>query len=134
MFRLHLKTRYVETDQGGIVHNSAYIVYLENARIDFLQSIGLDINALEKQGIQCPVVSQSVKYLKPLFSLQEIVIQVWIESFAKVRFILGYEITRDQDTVLTGQSEHCFLNSEFKPLALSKTTLEKFRAYREGGS
>ena len=92
MFRLQLKTRYVETDQGGIVHNSAYIIYLENARIDFLQSMGLDMNEIEKQGMQCPVVSQSVKYLKPLNSLQEVTIHVWIESFGKVRFDLGYQI------------------------------------------
>jgi acyl-CoA thioester hydrolase len=128
MFKLHLKTRYVETDQGGIVHNSAYIVYLENARIDFLQSIGLDINELEKGGVQCPVVSQSVKYLKPLFSLQEIEVHVWIESYSKVRFVLGYEILRGKDKILIGQSEHCFLDQNFKPRSLSEEMAKIFKA------
>ena len=128
MFKLHLKTRYVETDQGGIIHNSSYIVYLENARVDFLQSMGVNMNEIEKQGMQCPVVSQSVNYLKPLRSLQEIIVHVWIESASKVRFILGYKITCDEDIILTGQTEHCFLNSEFKPMPIPKNILEKFQA------
>jgi len=126
MFTLRLKTRYVETDQGGIVHNSAYIIYLENARIDFLQSIGLDINELERKGVQCPVVSQSVKYLKPLYSLQEIAVQVQVASFSKVRFFLSYEITRGKDKILTGQTEHCFLDRYFKPQALSSEAIQAF--------
>ncbi|WP_148258919.1 acyl-CoA thioesterase [Simkania negevensis] len=68
--------------------------------------------------MQCPVVSQSVKYLKPLFSLQEIEVHVWIESYSKVRFVLGYEILRGKDKILIGQSEHCFLDQNFKPLRI----------------
>ena len=126
MFTLTLKTRYAESDQGGIIHNSAYIVYLENARVDFLQKIGLDINELEKKGMRCAVVSQSVKYLRPLFSLQEIQVHVCLSSFSKARFFLSYEITCGEEKILRGQSEHCFLNSLLKPIPLPKEALRGF--------
>ena len=32
-----IKVRYAETDQMGVVHHSVYAVYLEAARVDFLE-------------------------------------------------------------------------------------------------
>lgn len=126
MYTLKLKTRYSETDQGGIVHNSAYILYLENARIEFMQQMGVDINALENKGFLVPVVSQSVKYLRPLKSLEEISVTVKIEHLTNVRFVFSYEITHKNEKVLEGQSEHCVLNKHFKPVRLPKNIKEVF--------
>lgn len=126
MYTLKLKTRYSETDQGGIVHNSAYILYLENARIEFMQQMGVDINALEKEGFLVPVVSQSVNYLRPLNSLEEISVTVKIARLTHVRFVFSYEITHENEKVLEGQSEHCLLNKHFKPVRLPNNIKEVF--------
>jgi len=42
--------RYAETDQMGLIHHSAYVVYLEQARIEYLESIGLAYHELEQYG------------------------------------------------------------------------------------
>ena len=36
-----IKARYYETDQMGIIHHSNYIRWFEEARVDFLEQIGM---------------------------------------------------------------------------------------------
>jgi acyl-CoA thioester hydrolase len=39
-FAHRLRTRFAETDAMGVVHHAAYLPYLEEARVEFLRSIG----------------------------------------------------------------------------------------------
>ncbi len=111
-------TRYSETAQDGIIHHSSYVIYLEVARIEFFKGIGCDINALEKRKIFCPVVDLSLKFIKPLYSLEKIEVAIEIESSSKVRFSLKYQILRDNECVASATSSHCFVNEHFKPIAI----------------
>jgi acyl-CoA thioester hydrolase len=127
MFKLGMRTRYSETGQDGIIHHSSYVIYLEEARVEFFKSIGCNINELEKQKIFCPVVDLAVKYLKPLYSLEEIEVQVSLQSFSKVRFILEYQILREGSCVATGTTSHCFTNGAFKPIPIPPELLKGLR-------
>jgi acyl-CoA thioester hydrolase len=130
-FKHVLQTRYSETGQDGIIHHSAFVVYLEVARIDFLKTLGCDINELEKNKIFCPVIDLSLKYLKPLHSLEDITIAVSVQNFTKVRFTLSYEILREEVCVANGMVSHCFLNEKFKPIAIPQKLLNQFRAIKQ---
>lgn len=85
-----------------------------------MRSLGCDINALEEQKIFCPVVEMFLKYLKPLHSCEEIVVQVSVKEFSKVRFSLNYQVLREGICVARGETSHCFVNGAFKPLAIPK--------------
>ena len=50
------KVNYYETDKMGIVHHSNYIRWMEEARIDFLDQVGLGYRKLEDNGIISPVI------------------------------------------------------------------------------
>ena len=41
--------KYYETDQMGIIHHSNYIRWFEEARIDFMNQIGLTYKTMEKE-------------------------------------------------------------------------------------
>lgn len=132
VFKVGMRTRYSETGQDGIIHHSSYVIYLEEARVEFFKSIGCDINAFEKQKIFCPVVDLVVKYHKPLLSLEEIVVQVSVQSFSKVRFVLEYQILREESCVATGTTSHCFTNELFKPIPIPLELLQAFEKNRKG--
>jgi acyl-CoA thioester hydrolase len=125
-FEHTIQTRYSETAQDGIIHHPSYLVYLEVARIEFFKSMGLVINEMEKKGIFCPVVDLSLKYLKPLYSLEGISVEVSVASFSKVRFVLNYRILRKGVCVTTGTTSHCFANASLKPIRIPKEILEHF--------
>ena len=94
--------------------------------MEFFRSIGCDINEIEKKGMFCPVIDLSLKYLKPLHSLEDIVVAISVGDFSKVRFCLNYQILRDEICVATAVVAHCFLNESFKPIPIPQAVLEQF--------
>ncbi|MEI8328379.1 MAG: thioesterase family protein [Chlamydiia bacterium] len=133
VFSYRLTTRYVETAQDGIIHHSSYIVYYEAARIAYLSSLGFDINAIEQASILCPVVSLEAHYVKPLRSLEDIVVEVGVDSFSKVRFRIAHQIYRGVEKVAYAISSHCFINNDFKPIPIPEQLITSFKADQQGG-
>ncbi|UCH25039.1 MAG: acyl-CoA thioesterase [Trueperaceae bacterium] len=62
MATVKLRVRYAETDQMGIAHHSAYVVWLEAARIEWLRNNGLNYRLLEADGILLPVHRLTIEY------------------------------------------------------------------------
>ena len=56
------KTQYYETDTMKIVHHSNYVRWMEEARCDFLEQIGLGYDVMERSGILSPVLSVYCEY------------------------------------------------------------------------
>ena len=56
------KVQYYETDRMGIVHHSNYIRWMEEARTDVLEQIGLPYDKIERAGILIPVLGVSCDY------------------------------------------------------------------------
>ena len=50
---------YYETDQIGFIHHSNYIRYMEEARLDLLNQLGVDYFKLEARGFISPVTKIS---------------------------------------------------------------------------
>lgn len=123
-FKIPIRTRYSETGQDGIIHHSSYVIYFEVARIEFLKTLGCDINEFEKRKILCPVIDLSIKYLSPLRSIEDIFVHVSVESHTKVRFCLSYQIFRGDTLIATANISNCFLNDSFKPIPIPKEVLE----------
>lgn len=125
-FEYLMRTRYVETAQDAIIHHSSYIVYYETARIEYLKSKGFDINEMEKKSVLCPVVTIDAHYLKPLRSLENIVVRVRVHSASRVRFHILHEIYRGEEKMAYAITSHCFINEAFKPIPIPKALLEEF--------
>jgi acyl-CoA thioester hydrolase len=126
-----LSTRYSDTAQDGIIHHSSYVLYLEEARIAFLKSLGFDINDYEKNHIISPVVDLYIKYLKPLHSSEEISIHIEVLNTTKVRFALGYTLFSKGQIVCKAQTNHCFTNTSFKPIGIEKALFEKLLNFKD---
>ncbi|MBQ7335555.1 MAG: acyl-CoA thioesterase, partial [Clostridia bacterium] len=99
------KVNYYETDKMGITHHSNYIRWMEEARVDYLEQIGMGYAKLEKDGIVSPVIGVECQYKRPTTFGDEIRIHVEIAEFKRIELIIAYTITNHQtgDLVLTGQ-------------------------------
>jgi acyl-CoA thioester hydrolase len=54
------------TDYGGIVWHGNYLTWMEQARVDYFRSIGVDFAELVSLGCDLPVVELSIRYHRPL--------------------------------------------------------------------
>lgn len=116
------KVQYYETDKMGITHHSNYIRWMEEARIDFLSQIGISYAKLESEGIISPVLAVDCRYKRSTTFSDTISIDVKVKEFKGVRLVLEYTMKNaaDDSLVLTGTTEHCFLNMESRPVNMKK--------------
>ena len=116
------KIIYYETDKMGIIHHSNYIRFFEEARCALLEKAELPYNLMEEKGIMSPVLGVSCKYKQHVTFGDIIEIHTYIKEFSGVKFTVGYEIYNKKNNVLcvSGESNHCFTDSNLKPLNLKK--------------
>ena len=122
MYKFERKINYYETDKMGVVHHSNYIRFFEEARCSLLKDCGLPYDVLESKGIMSPVLGISCKYKNHVTFGDVIEIIACFKEFTGVRFTVEYEIYNKKtgNLCVTGESNHCFTDSNLKPLNLKK--------------
>lgn len=114
------KVQYYETDKMGIAHHSNYIRWMEEARIDFLNSAGWNYASLEEHGVISPVVSVNCSYKNPVRFDDLVFIETRVEEYRGVRLKIAYTMRNAEGkTVAEAHSEHCFVNAEGRPIRVS---------------
>lgn len=96
-----LKVRYAETDQMGVVHHGNYAQYLEIARIDWLEKIGISYKSMEKNGIMLPVYEMNFKFKKSAFFDDQLKIFTSLRQRPDVKIIFDYKIYNQNGELLT---------------------------------
>lgn len=116
------KVQYYETDRMGVVHHSNYIRYLEEARVEWLEALDMPFDLLEKNKITIPVLGVNCTYKHHVTFGDTILIKTYAKEYTGVRMTIGYEITdkKNGNIVLTGETKHCFTDSNLKPINLKK--------------
>ncbi len=116
------KVNYYETDKMGVVHHSNYIRYMEEARCEWLESIGMPFSVLEENNITIPVLGVNCNYKYHATFGDIILIETFIKEYSGVRMTVEYEM-KDKNTgkiFLTGETKHCFTNKDLRPINLKK--------------
>ena len=111
MFTYLRKAQYHETDQMGFIHHSNYVKWMEEARIAFMDEIGMSYRSLEEGGIVSPVTGISVEYKRPTHFDDELEITVSVAKYSGVKLEIAYQIyNRTMDELAAeAVSHHCFM-------------------------
>ena len=125
------KVQYYETDKMGVVHHSNYIRWFEEARVDFLEQIGLNYDVLEEKGYISPVISVSCEYKTMCRFGETVCVVVKLKSFSGVRFSFSYEVrdVKTNELRVVGESGHCFIDDTGKVFSLKKVNPEYFEIF-----
>ena len=115
--------KYYETDQMGIIHHSNYIRWMEEARMDLMEQIGLSYKGMERMEIISPVLSVSCEYKSMVHFDDTVVIETKISEYDGIRMKLNYRMTDKKTGELRtlATSEHCFLTQSGKPISLKRS-------------
>lgn len=125
--------QYYETDAMQIVHHSNYIRWMEEARLDFLNQIGLAYDQMEEDGVIIPVLSASCEYKMAVRYGETVKVFAEIEKFNGLKFSVTYRITSLDETVLhaVGSTSHCFLNRDMKPISVKRTAPKIYDYFKQ---
>src|SRR5579859_4048330 len=106
--------RYAETDAQGIVHHSSYVLWMEEARLNFARSVGIDYAETERAGRLMSIVEMQVHYHSAMRFGDKVRAHCWLDSFKSRAMTFAYHIQREGDGVvcMSGASRHVCLNRE----------------------
>ena len=111
--------KYYETDQMGIIHHSNYVKWMEEARMDLMDQMGLSYKQMEEMEIISPVLSIAVEYHSMVHFDDTVVIQTKLVKYNGIKMEVEYVMTDKETGELrtTARSSHCFLNRSGKPIS-----------------
>ena len=115
------KVQYYETDRMGITHHSNYVRWMEEARVYFLDAIGLPYDKLEADGIISPVTAVDCHYKATSTFADVIAIDISVSILKGAKLGFDYVMTnQDGQQVCQAHSEHSFLDKAGQFIALKK--------------
>jgi acyl-CoA thioester hydrolase len=110
-FSTPVRVRFADTDAQGIAHNSAYVVWFEVARVEYLREFAGGYQALRDQGIEALVLESLVRYRASAVFDDELVIHCRCLGLRGARFRYEYAITREDELIADGHTEHACVDA-----------------------
>jgi acyl-CoA thioester hydrolase len=128
---IKIRVRYGETDRMGYAYYGNYAEYFEVARVEALRSLGFSYKKLEDEGIMLPVLSYSVKFVKPAYYDDELTIKVSINELPAARIRFDYEVYNEKNELTTlADTTLVFINRQTnKPCAAPEDFMEVLRKF-----
>lgn len=123
----NVKVRYAETDQMGVVYHGNYAQYLEIARIDWLQSLGISYKSMEEKGVMLPVYELRLQFKKSAKFDDVLRIETTLLEKPAVRIKFLYKIFNQNEELLTeAETTLIFMNIEQnRPIKCPQYVLNK---------
>lgn len=116
------RTQYHETDPQGIIHHANYIKWMEEARMNLLDQLGMGYKQMEELEIISPVLSLSIEYRSAVKFDETVLIDTKLLFYDGLGMEIAYRIY-DKETgedKAVAKSKHGFLNKSGIPISLKR--------------
>ena len=95
-----IKVRYGETDMMGVVYHANYLLYFEDARIDFLDALDFSYaERIEGAGYMSPIHDIEIHYKAPLRYGEAGVVRTSIAKNLPMRTVYRQQVYRAEDVL-----------------------------------
>jgi acyl-CoA thioester hydrolase len=91
-FEYAVRVQPHHTDYAGITWHGSYIAWMEEARVDYLRSQGIEYADLVAMGCDMPVVDLSIRYRRAVKMGSLAIVKLRIQAIKGVRIVFDYEI------------------------------------------
>jgi acyl-CoA thioester hydrolase len=104
----------------GIVYHTNYVNWMEWGRTELIREAGMPYQDIEARGLLLPIVNLNVQFKTSAKYDDVITIHTCIEQATSLRVAFAYRIQRGDEVLITGTSEHVWLNGDYRPVRLEK--------------
>ena len=91
-FEYAIRAQPHHTDYSGVVWHGSYLVWMEEARVECLRSIGIEFADLVALGCDLPVVELSIRYHRPIKLGMAAVVKTRMVNVSGVKINWDYQI------------------------------------------
>ena len=89
------------SDHAGVMWHGNYFNWLEEGRINALSEVGVNYFDLTKRGFDLPLINSSIKYIKPLYLGDKIIIESIFNIGKSPKINVNSKFLNEQKEVLT---------------------------------
>ncbi len=134
-----ITVRYGETDMMGVVYHANYLLYFEDARIDFLNAVGYPYNeTIEQAGYMSPIYDLELHYHRPLRYGERGFVRTSVVKNLPMKTIYRQQVFREGDDPATdkplvdGLLTLCVVERDsFRPVSIKRTFPALYELYGE---
>jgi YbgC/YbaW family acyl-CoA thioester hydrolase len=98
--RTEEEVMFFDTDCGAVVHNIAYLRFIETARTRLAAKLGMDLRQMSETQLFPVVVRTEIDYRRSAQLGDKLVIEGEIERFERARFWCRFQVSRPADDTL----------------------------------
>lgn len=115
-------TKYHETDQQGIIHHSNYVKWMEDARMNLMEQLGLGYKQMETMELMSPILSMSIEFRSVVKFDDTVVIDTQLIAYDGYKMEIAYRIydKKTGEDRAIAKSKHCFVNKSGMPISLKR--------------
>jgi YbgC/YbaW family acyl-CoA thioester hydrolase len=95
-----VQVMFFDTDCAAVVHNLAYLRFIETNRTLLAEQLGMGLVAMARTQIYPVLVRTEIEYLKPGALGDLLVVHGWLDRLERARFWMAFEIRRPADGAL----------------------------------
>jgi YbgC/YbaW family acyl-CoA thioester hydrolase len=103
--RIHTEVQvmFFDTDCAAVVHNIAYLRFIEIARTLLAEQLGLGLATMAQNQKYPVVVRTEIDYRRAAKLGDKLVIEGWLDRLERVRFWCAFKIVRPADETLIAE-------------------------------
>ena len=126
-----VRVRYAETDKMGYVYYGNYAQYFEVGRVEALRQIGTSYKEMEDNGVMLHVYTCNIRYIKPAFYDDLLVIKTTIKELPDMKITFDYEIYNQNNELLNvATTTLVFINMQTNKLCIAPDAfIKKIKKY-----
>ena len=109
---------FADCDPMRIMYYGNYFRLFEIGRCELFRRLGHPFKTYTERGLYLAVIGASCRYLRPARYDDEVVIEAGIANLGRVRVTIAYAVRRDDEVLVTGETEHVVLDDDGKPQRL----------------
>jgi len=99
-----VQVMFFDTDCAGVVHNLAYLRFIEIARTYLADQLGMGFTAMARDQQFPVVVRTEIDYKRPAVLWDKLVVHGRLETVERSRFWCSFQIIRPSDGMLMVES------------------------------
>ncbi len=128
-----VQVMFFDTDCAGVVHNIAYLRFIETNRTLLAEQLGMGLVGMADRGVYPVVVRTEIDYKRPAKLGDRLVVEGRLDSLDRTRFWVAFDVKRVGDDALIVQSRQMLCVIEMpraRPVPLPADWAERYAHLR----
>lgn len=126
-----VQVMFFDTDCAAVVHNLAYLRFIEVARTLLAEALGMKLSEMAATQRYPVVVRTEIDYRRPAKLGERLRIDAWLERVERARFWCAFQIRRGADETLIAECRQMLALIQLPAGKLLRLP-EEWESYRNG--